>query len=92
MAGDIVALVDGDDSLIGRQVLALYNAVYRKNRAAFVYSNYLHVMFNKEAAIGGSSRAIPVEYLKHANIRKQKVFLTSHLLTFYADLFRMIKR
>ncbi len=65
-----MALVDGDDALVGRQVLALYNAVYSKNKAAFVYSNYLHVMFNKEAAIGGSSRAIPLEYLKDGNIRK----------------------
>ena len=44
--GEIVAIVDGDDSLIGREILGLYNAVYQNSKSGLVYSNYLHIIFN----------------------------------------------
>ena len=63
-------LVDGDDALVGRQVFALYNAIYQRTESAFVYSNYLHVMYNEKAIIGASSRPIPPQLLKrHGGIR-----------------------
>ena len=36
-------LLDGDDSLIGTQVLALLNAVYQKKNPTLVYSTYLAI-------------------------------------------------
>ena len=35
--------VDGDDALIGRQVLAVQNAVYQKNKAALTYGQFLAI-------------------------------------------------
>lgn len=52
-------LVDGDDSLLGTQVMKLFNAVYQKNKAAVVYSRYLVLSGNDRGGIGGSSRLIP---------------------------------
>lgn len=49
-------LLDGDDAFLGRQVMALFNAVYQKNKAAVVYSRYFVVSHNDRGGIGGSSR------------------------------------
>jgi hypothetical protein len=49
-------LLDGDDSLLGTQVMGLFNAVYQKNRAGLVYSRYIVITSNDKAGIGGSSR------------------------------------
>jgi hypothetical protein len=35
--------VDGDDALIGRQVFALLNAVYQKDKVALTYGQFLMV-------------------------------------------------
>lgn len=80
-------LLDGDDSLLGAQVMALFNAVYQDNMAGLVYSRYLVISSNDRAGIGGSSRQIPEEFLSYNKFRDLKGFFTSHLLTFYADLF-----
>jgi len=40
---DIFLVVDGDDQLLGRQVLKVFNANFQKNDAWFVYSNYVTV-------------------------------------------------
>jgi hypothetical protein len=84
-------LLDGDDAFLGRQVMALFNAVYQKNRAAIVYSRYFVVSNNDRGGIGGSSREIPHELLEKDKFRAARGFFTSHLLTFYADLFWKIK-
>ena len=79
--------------MIGRQVLATYNAIYQKTKCALAYSNYLHIMNNKIVLIGSSSRSIPLDYLMTEGLfRKKRDFFTSHLLTFYVDLFKMIKK
>lgn len=38
---DIVVVLDGDDSLIGRQTLNILNSVYENNNTWFVYSRYI---------------------------------------------------
>lgn len=38
---EIFLVVDGDDFLLGRQVLKLFNANFQKKDAWFVYSNYI---------------------------------------------------
>lgn len=64
-------LIDGDDALIGRQVFAMFNAVYQRTESALVYSNYLHVMFNEKALVGASSKPIPMGLIKrHDGVRK----------------------
>jgi glycosyltransferase involved in cell wall biosynthesis len=50
--GEIVGLIDGDDSLVGRKVLQLFNAVYQQKKAALVYSNFLKIVTNNKAFIG----------------------------------------
>lgn len=34
-------VLDGDDSLIGKQVFKVMNAVYQKHNALFVYLNFM---------------------------------------------------
>lgn len=50
--GEIVGLIDGDDSLLGRKVLQLYNAVYQSKRTALVYSNFLKILTNNMTSFG----------------------------------------
>jgi hypothetical protein len=42
-AGEILVMLDGDDALIGRQVFALLNAVYQKEKIALTYGQFLLV-------------------------------------------------
>jgi hypothetical protein len=56
-------LLDGDDSFIGRQVMATFNAAYQKNKAGLVYSQYVTISNNKWAGHGGSSMPIPKHIL-----------------------------
>lgn len=62
-SGEIVMLLDGDDSFLGRQVMSLFNAVYQKKMDGLVYSRYLVITGNDHAGIGGSSREIPAAFL-----------------------------
>jgi hypothetical protein len=45
--GEIMVFLDGDDSFIGRQVLALLNAVYQKDKVALTYGSFLEVEDSK---------------------------------------------
>ena len=40
-ADSIVVLVDGDDEVLGRYPLKVFNHVYHKSKADVVYSNHL---------------------------------------------------
>lgn len=40
--GEVMVLIDGDDSLIGRQVFALLNAYYQREKPPMVYTQLLH--------------------------------------------------
>jgi hypothetical protein len=62
-SGEIVMLLDGDDSFLGRQVMSLFNAAYQKDKSGLVYSRYLVITSNNRAGTGGSSRSIPQEFL-----------------------------
>lgn len=56
--GDIVMDVDGDDALIGKQVLNMYNRLYHNNPDSwFVYSNMLQIEGKKE----GNGRVITLD-------------------------------
>lgn len=86
-----MVLVDGDDALIGRQVFALLNAFYQREKPALVYTQLLFVYSDHI----GNSRNQPINttiFETTGAWRKQYSFCTSHLKTFYVDLFRMIKK
>ncbi len=87
-----MVLLDGDDSLVGAQVLALLNAVYQKKNPALVYSTYLTVQLSDRITPGSVSRPIPKQNLYKGTFRKLKKFYTSHLKTMYVDLFRKIEK
>jgi len=53
--GEIVALIDGDDSLIGTKVLSTLNAVYQEKRAAVIYTNFVKILSNDVATFGFGS-------------------------------------
>jgi hypothetical protein len=78
-------IVDGDDELLGRQVLKVFNAVFQEKKLWFVYSNFLTVT----GAIG-FSRPFPTNTIK-GNSYRSYPFVTSHLRAFYTKLFLNIK-
>lgn len=41
---EIMMIIDGDDQLVGKQVFKLFNAVFQKEKAWFVYSNFIDFM------------------------------------------------
>jgi hypothetical protein len=50
--GEIVGLIDGDDSLLGIKVLKLYNTIYQSKKPALVYSNFLKILTNNRTSFG----------------------------------------
>jgi hypothetical protein len=77
---EIFMIIDGDDELVGRQVLKLYNAVFQEKKLYFVYSNFL-------TATGsiGFSRPFPPTTIRRNSYRDYP-FVTSHLRAFYTKL------
>lgn len=84
-AQDIFMIVDGDDELVGRQVLKLFNAVFSKEKIWFMYTNFVTPRGNV-----GFSRPIPPRIME-TNTYRGHPFVTSHLRAFYTQLFRNIK-
>lgn len=78
-------IVDGDDELIGRQVLKLYNAVFQRDKVWFMYTNFVTPRGNV-----GFSRPLPENVIRE-NTYRNYPFITSHLRAFYTQLFRNIK-
>ena len=44
--GEILIIVDGDDEMIGRYVLQLFNAFYHQTKSLSIYSNHLRSIRN----------------------------------------------
>ena len=78
-------IVDGDDELLGRQVLKLFNSIFQKNKVWFVYSNFLSIRNSV-----GYSRPFPAKTMTKNSYRTYP-FVTSHLRAFYTQLFVNIK-
>jgi hypothetical protein len=83
---EIYMKIDGDDELIGRQVLKLYNAVFQKNNLWFVYTT----LISSQQEIG-FSKPVPKSVLDSDRFRKGAVKYISHLRAFYVKLFLLIK-
>ena len=86
---DIIVLLDGDDWLSGNHVLQTLNKAYSDQDIWLTFgqfaqwpSNYGH----------GNARPIPAENTQKNNVRAARAGCPTHLKTFYAGLFKKIKR
>ena len=76
-------IVDGDDYLVGTQVLRFLNHQYQAKGLLAAYTNYLRVHTPYYTKVG-TSTAYPENIIKHANYRKNlKVFRASHLRSYF---------
>jgi hypothetical protein len=62
-----MVFLDGDDSLIGRQVFALLNAVYQKEKIALTYGQF--IVIRNSFTFQGFSRPIPSDLLMNGKFR-----------------------
>jgi glycosyltransferase involved in cell wall biosynthesis len=85
---EIVVIVDGDDWLAHDGVLAYLNQVYQDLDVWMTYGQYWYWKKN----FRGICRPIPEDIMKHNSIRQYPNWILSHLRTFYAGLFKMIKK
>ena len=98
--GEIVVTVDGDDFLAHPNVLRSLNAYYADPNVWLTYGNYVGYTFHsvkagltpeKSAHFKGIASPLDLKILKKRGVRRHP-FVTSHLRTFYAGLFKRIKR
>ena len=82
----IFIAIDGDDELIGKQVLKLYNAVYQQQQAYVVYSNWISF----DMRVGNSYRYDQF-IIKNNLYRKDKTFHFAQLRSYYTKLFQLIE-
>ena len=81
--------VDGDDSLIGRQVMKLLNAYYTDNPETWVvYSNLLIKSGSNYRHF--SNKEIPTRVYESNSYRTAGMWITSHLKTYYRAVFMKI--
>ena len=83
-------MIDGDDSLIGRKVFKLYNAVFQKKKSALIYSNFLKIVTNNSTSYG-FGKAITPEYFYENQLRLDWNLVGTHFMAFYSDLFKKIR-
>jgi hypothetical protein len=83
---EIVCIVDGDDWLLNVNVLQSLNEYYADPNVWLTYGQSIHYPSCKR----GDSKPIDFNTLKEGSIR-EKPWMTSHLNTFYAGLFKKIK-
>ena len=77
--------VDGQDELIGRQVLKLFNSVFHDKEIWFAYSSYIY-----EKGSTGNSRPFSEKTIENNSYRTAP--FVSHLpRVFYTQLLRNVK-
>lgn len=57
----IMVLVDGDDEMLGRYSLKVFNHIYQKQNVDVVYSNHVKLDFLQKKALFGWSRNYTAE-------------------------------
>lgn len=89
-ADSIVVLVDGDDEVLGRYPLKVFNHVYHKSKADVVYSNHLQFYTHTGNVYRGWSMSYTDQQKKDNRYRDvpQRI---AHLRTFKTKLFLKIK-
>lgn len=83
---DIIVTIDGDDWLASKDVLSIINEAYHDPNVWLTYGQYCYL----PAYNVGHCREIPAEVITK-NAFRHYVWVTSHLRTFYAGLFKQIK-
>jgi len=81
--GDIVAICDGDDALLNRNVISHINTIYNEKDCWICYGQFMF-------STGGVGFACAYTESEYQNIRKSP-FKLSHLRTFRAELYHKIK-
>ena len=81
-----MAIIDGDDYLIGRQVFKLINARYQSEKLLALYTNHLRVHEPIYLKVG-TCIDYPEKVKKLRSYRHFSIFPASHLRTFYVDLY-----
>ena len=89
--GEIAVMLDGDDSFIGTNVLSLLNALYQKKKVALMWNNFLQINENSRAMMG-FSRGLDDFENNFKSYRITHRFVSSHLKSFFVDLFKKIKK
>lgn len=84
---EVIVLVDGDDWLAHPNVLDTLNKAYKENNIWITYGQHKIYPTGKL----GCSRKIPDRIIKKNSFRKYK-WCSSHLRSFYAWLFKKIKK
>lgn len=84
---DIVVVLDGDDWWAHDHVLALLNKVYNKFDVWITYGSHEHYPSGKR----GVARKLPDKVIDTNSVRKYE-WVTSQQRTFYAWLFKLIKK
>lgn len=86
---EIVVSLDGDDWLAHDRVLQILNAAYFQNDTWMTYGQYIEC----PSYTLGSCRALPKQLLTPSQSHKIRKYpwVTSHLRTFYAGLFKKIR-
>lgn len=83
---EIIVIVDGDDWLAHTHVLEYLNHVYQDN-VLMTYGQFWYLKRNSK----GVCRTLPLAVVENNSIRDHASWVLSHLRTFYAGLFQLIK-
>lgn len=85
---EIIAVLDGDDFFANDQVLTRINQEYQNPNVWLTYGQFSFYPGNDI----GFCKQLPDEVIKNNEFREYLYWQTSHLRTFYADLFHRIKK
>lgn len=86
---DIIIILDGDgDRFTDNQVLSYINAVYANPTIWLTYGQYRLIPSKRK----GCCRAFPQDYINNNSFRLYPLWILSHPRTFYAGLFKKIKK
>jgi hypothetical protein len=81
-----MVIIDGDDYLIGRQVLKVINAEYQRKKLLALYTNHIRIHEPIYLKVG-TCIEYPKTIKKTRAYRHFSIFPASHLRTFYVDLY-----
>ncbi len=84
---DIIINVDADDALAGNWVLNYMNRVYADPTIWLTYGQFMEYPYNRI----GFCHAMPVDVVVHNRFRSYQD-IPSHMRTFYAGLYKKIKK
>lgn len=86
---EIVVTVDGDDFLAHENVLSKLNKIYSLSPTWVTYGNFLDYPSYKQKPV--SCKPFPKSVIFNNSFRKHE-WVSSHLKTFYAGLFKQIRK